>query len=265
MAEEIVERHEHAEVDEARKRTKVWKHKDREYIEALMRRGKSAWWIERWLEECYPTEQEGEDGEKEPTPDADANKKLHLSEALIEEYRADWLTGYAPGVDAVVEDLDEIVGRHFPGFEGSPPPELEVLDMALRVSQHNLAKSLDADEELGMVQETTLNAQGAVVATAAQAIEVKQSLGVPGYEKIPEHHIVDTTSRNVNVDLQGRIDPKTGERGPTDPDRVATVRELLDRPKEEVDRILAAATVIEGSAEEVSDGEAEPGEFPPEA
>jgi hypothetical protein len=264
MGEELEpQEQEESTVPIERRRTAIWKHPSRTWIEALIRRGKSPWWISRWIEECYPPEEEDEDGEMQRVPE---HEKLQVSEDAIERYRADWLPEYAPGVDAVSEDIEDVVGRHFPGFEGGPIPELEVMDMAGRVAQHNLAQALKADEALGMVQETTLNAQGAVMATAVQAVETKQKLGVPGYETVPERHEITSTNRNVNVDLQGRIDPKTGQRGPTDPDRAALVRELLQRPRDEIDRILAAAEVVEGTAEEVTEDEpGDPGDFPPEA
>ena len=117
-----------------------------------------------------------------------------------------------------------------------------------------------------MVQETTLEATSALVSVATTSVDIKRALNVPGYEAQPDRLQIEQNinSRNVNVELQGKVDPRTGERGPVDPGGLSTVRELLGKSPEEREQIIAAAHVVESTAEEVSDADAAPTEFPPE-
>lgn len=250
VAEDTVDEH-----LEARKRTHIYRHPDREYIEAMLRRGKSAWWIERWLEEQYPLDDPDSDTDPpEPHPEATQNKKLHVSEKLLKEYRAVYMPECTPGVDVVAEDLEEIVGRRFHGFEGGPPPEIEILEFALDVAQHNMRVALEFDDGLGVLSETTVEAQAALVTTAQTTVQVKQQIGTPGYEKPVErsHQTIDAVNRNLNVELNGSVDPKTGARQPTDPPRFERAMQMLAMPPEKVEAALAAA---EAEAEEIVDAE----------
>jgi hypothetical protein len=240
------------------RRTAVYKHPQRARIEALLRRGKSAWWIASWLEEMYPLEDEDE----EPHPDAALHIRWRISEETLEAYRARFMPEFAPGVDVVDDELEELIGRKFPTDQHGPQAEIELLEVGVRVAQKNLARALASDEELQMVQPTTLDAHRAFMDTVRISAEVKQKLGVKGYEPLPEQHIVHQTTRNVSLELHGRIDERTGQVGPADQRKVDLMRDALDAPPERLREILAA---MKSPAELPPSGDVIEGEETPHA
>jgi hypothetical protein len=241
----------------ARNDTKIGGHPDRLLIEALLRRGRTPYWIAGWLEERYPdTEEDEESGEIVDAPDAAAMRKLQIAEETIERYRDDWMPEVSPGVDTVFEDIEEIVGRHFPGSERGPEHELDLMDMLINVGQHTLAQALASDAEMEMVQSTTLDAAKMLQGFVKESVEIKQNLGRPGYEAQPEQIEINSTNRNISVELHGRLG-KNGERSPNDRALIDGALALLQAPTDEA---LAALHAVKASQEPVIEGREAPEE-----
>lgn len=236
-------------VPEERKRTGVWKHPDRDAIEHCLRVGKSPDWIAAWLEDQYPDpadvddEDFDDDDYEEPDYTAAQAQKWRLSAKTIEDYRARWLPECMPGVDVVDAELEEFIGRKLPAARGEPW-EIQVLEFGIDVAQHNLKLSLQADEKLGMLTQTSLDANDRMIQAAKNSAALKSQLGRPGYEVVPERHQVDanvnTHSTKLNVELHGRVKPD-GTIEPGEPDKLAIARKLLEASPEERERIIAAA------------------------
>jgi hypothetical protein len=93
---------------------------------------------------------------------------------------------------------------------------------------------------VAMLQSTTLEANDKMIAAAEASVNVKQRLGWPGYEPLPEHHVIEQTNKNLSLELHGRLDPKTGKVGPGDPDRVALVKQMLELPAGQADAVMGA-------------------------
>lgn len=226
------------------RRTKVWTHPDRAQIEALLIRGKSASWIAYWLEERYPlTEPDPDAEEGEPQerdhPDRVKHARWHLTPTTLDGYRTKWMPETQPGTDIVLADLEDIVGRELPAPR-QPDYELELMESAVRVAQHNLAKALKSDEEMEMVQPTTLDAHSRFVNSIEKSVDVKQKLNLPGYERAPERLEVDQTNRNLSVELHGRIG-RNGAPEAVEPEKVRLVNELLTAGPEKAHEVIAAA------------------------
>lgn len=245
------------EVAEEEKRSAVARHPDRDAIIHLLRVGRSAYWISRWLEDGYAVEDEDEGGDESPdrhlrlVDDFDdegeesageegeptaQNAHLQLSEKVIEEYRERFMPETTPGVDVLNEDLEEFIGYKFPG---ALHWELEVVEAGVHVSQVNVARALKQDEEMNMLQQTTLDANDRMMKAAETLVGVKQKLGLPGYEAQPDHIITENTNRNWSVELHGRVD-KSGRVHPAEPERLALAAELL-KAGPQAKAIMAAA------------------------
>jgi hypothetical protein len=235
---------EQLEVSAEQQRTKLWRHVDRTTIEALLRRGKSSWWIAAWLEERYPLE--GDDGSEHER--AAQHKRWQLSTKTIDRYREQFMPEHSPGIELVDSGLEDIVGRTLPA-PPLPQSEFDVIEMGVKVSQQNLARQLEADEKLGMLQSTTLEANRDMISAASKSIEAKSSLGLPGYQKAPEHQIIDqtNTNKNLSVELHGVVDKRTGEVRPSDPSKLEVLKELLAAGPEKTREIIQAATVAAGA------------------
>jgi hypothetical protein len=238
------------EVPSGQARHKVYRHPDRDRIEALLRRGKSSYWISLWLEEIYPVTDEPENDD-EATESA-ANEKMLLTVEELDSYRDEWMPDAAPGVDVVHDQIDDIVGRRFPGSSKGKDFELELLDMSMDVAQHMLGQALEQDDKLKMgVSETTISAHTTLMATLKASVDLKQQLGVRGYDMPVARSKVESTvtNKNLNVNLHGVVDPRTGELGPTDPGRVNAVLELLKAGPERAREVLDQTTVNDDQAE----------------
>lgn len=247
MPDELVESAERAATKE-QKRHKIWQHPDRELIHAMLRRGKSANWIALWLEDRYPMEDE--EGEH---PDAAKHKKWLLGPSTIDRYRKEFMPEVDPGQDVVLEDIEEVIGRRVPPPMG-PQFELEMLETGIRIGEHNLARSLKSDEEMGMVQPQTLNAHSQFVDTVAKVIDVKAKLGLPGYEYVAEKHQIDQTNRNLSVELHGKVDSRTGQIVPNEPEKMEVLKQFLDLgPEKAHELMIAAAAEASRRAEENAD------------
>ena len=239
------------EIPAEQRKHKVYRHPDRDRIVALLRRGKSAYWIALWLEEVYPVIDEPEDDEE--AAESAANEKLLLTAEELDSYREHWMPEATPGVDVVHDQIDDIIGRRFPASSKGKDFELELLDMSMDVAQHMLGQALEQDDKLKMgVSETTISAHTTLMNTLKASVDLKQQLGVRGYDAPVQRSKVESTvtQKNLNVSLHGIVDPRTGELGPTDPTRVNAVLELLkagpDRAREVLDQTTADDEQAEG-------------------
>jgi hypothetical protein len=241
-----------ATVSDERKATAVWRHPDRDAIEHLLRRGRSAFWVQAWLEERYPLVDEDDDGEEIEHADVAQHRRWQLGESLIEEYRRTWMPEHAAGVDVVHEDLEDLVGRRFPGAQQF---ELDVMEFGLHVAQRNLARALAADEKMGMLQQITLDANGALMSSAERLMAAKSKLGLPGYEAAPDRSIqeVHSTNKNLSLELHGRVGPD-GKAAPGDPKAVSMMAELMKLPAAERAQLAAASRAVQ--ATEIEDVDA---------
>lgn len=246
------------EVPEGQKRSATYRHPDRDMIHALMARGKSDRWIAEWIESRYPLE----DDHGQPHPNAVQNRRLLISATTLGKYRREWLPECHPGVDVVDAKLEKLIGVRTPAPTGHQF-ELDVMEALIAVTQYNLAKAIDQDNDMGMLQPITLEATKAAMDAASRRVDMAQKLSVDGYEKKASEQIIrqqmDIESRNmnVNVNADGNIDPATGQvRVQADePRKVQVLAELMKRdPAEAREMIQAARNVtepaIEGAAEE---------------
>lgn len=243
------------EAPEEQKRTRVWRHPDREMIEALLRRGRTGEWISKWLATKYPVEDEF----GAPHEHADDHKRWQLTARVLESYRDKWMPEAKPGVDVIVPELEDMIGRRIgPAQHMGPQYEMEVLETAIVVAQQSLGMAIAQSKDLEMLAGITLDAQKGLVEAVRARVEVGQKLGMPGYEKRPEHHVVEqhVTSKNLNVEVQAKVDPRTGQVQPNEPDKVAALKQLLAMPPEDSERIMQAAErAVAAEAAAVTDAE----------
>lgn len=251
-------------VPDERKKTGVWKHPDHLAIEHCLRVGKSPEWIAAWLEDQYPDpadvddEDFDDDDYEEPDYTAAQAQRWRLSAKTIEDYRARWMPECTPGVDVVDEELEDFIGRKLPAARGEPW-EIQVLEFGIQVAEHNLLKSLKADENLGMLTQTSLEANDRMIQAAKNSAALKSQLGRPGYEIVPERHQVDanvnTHNTKLNIELHGRVKPD-GTIEPGEPDKLNLARKLLEAPPEERERIIAAAEATTPEADDAGGADA---------
>jgi hypothetical protein len=255
MAEELVQ----VEAPEAQKRTAIWRHPDRDMIHALIYRGKSARWISEWLEDRYPLEDEY----GQPHANAVEHRKWLISENTINKYRREWLPEAEPGVDVVHSKLQKLIGFQAPA-PNKQLMELDVLEALVTVSQMNLAKAIEQDEDMGMLQPVTLEAHKLAVETAVKRAKLAQDLSVEGYEQKPKELLIQQhlqqTNTNLNVNADVTVDSATGKVTPQEPKKVQLMKQLMDMPPDKAHELVAMANeaadrgvVIESTADEVVD------------
>ncbi len=230
---------EQVEPSDAQRRHEIFTHPDRLRLEALLKHGKSPEWIALWLEDEYPLE----DDEGKPHPEKRTHERLHRDPEKIEDYRSKYLSEYAPGFDVLSPELEDAIGRRFPAPK-TPNFEIEVVEAGVRTAELNLARGLEADEELEMLQPTTLQAQGQLIDAAQASADLKASLGVPGYEPPPERVEIDQTNHSMSVELRGTVDGQ-GRLVPTEPKKVEMLRALMEMAPEKAAAMMAAAGVEE--------------------
>lgn len=239
-----------AEPSDAQRASAVYRHPMRLQLEALLAR-RTPDWVAAWLRDQYPLT----DADGIPYPDAHRRERLHLSARAITKYRDRFLPQYKAGVDVVPASLEDLIGRVAPTPRRQEIDRLEVL---AQVAVHNLQKAMKMDEDLEMLQPITLQAQDAAMNVTLRTIDVKSKLGVPGYEEVPKAQNIklDATHQSINVELHGRVDPRTGEQIPNEPERVDALREVLRMGPDAVMEVVAAAKAraaeaVNGTAEEV--------------
>lgn len=236
------------EPSDAQKATAVWRHPDRDTILALLPKRTSAW-IASYLAEQYPVEDE--DGEPLPDGEARRNARRALSARSIEAYRRDYAYELLGVSDALPPGLEDLVGYRPP--RQSARPEIELMEALVPVYLHNLQASMANDEQLGMLNPTTLEAQKQVRQLAIDTLEAKSKLGMDGYQAAPQEIHVEQNTRSVNVELHGRTDPTTGAQLPVDRDKVSALQEVLARGPAEAQAMVRAAR---DRADDVVDGTA---------
>lgn len=229
-------------------RTKIGKHPDVELIHALLRRGKSAKWVSQWLEARYPTE----DDIGMPTENATENVRWHVTAHTIDKYRREWLPECAAGVDVVSDKLTKVLGHQLPAdvYGRATPMELDILEAVIGVGQHNLARAVQNDDELGMLQPTTLDAARALLEAAKTRGELAQKLNQPGYEpRAKEIHLqAETKNLNVEVNADGGSRARANE-----PRKIKLVEQLMDMPRDEARRVLDQAQRAADAMEDAVD------------
>jgi hypothetical protein len=213
---------EEPEVPEGQKRAAVYRHPDRDMIHALIARGKNEKWISGWLADRYPVEDEL----GVPHPDAAAHRRWQISADTIRKYRREWMPECEPGVDVIDGSLEKLIGKRVPA-KSEQLMELEVMEAAIAVSQHNLAKAMQQDNDMGMLQPITLEAQKLMIEAAKVRAKMAQDLNQPGYEKVPEQHLIDQRSTNVNVGVEVHVDGKD-EPKEEEPPKLSLMRQLLE-------------------------------------
>lgn len=247
-----------AEIPEEQRRTRVYRHPDRELIEALLRRGKTAEWIAKWLEKRYPVEDEF----GAPLDEAEENERRRLTANMISTYRARWLPECRPGVDAIIPELEDRIGRRLgAAAEMGPQYELDVLETVIVVAQQSLGMALDQSKDLEMLAGITLEAQKGLLEAVRARFEIAQSLGVKGYEAAPTKQVIKqeitSNNKNLNVDVNGVVDPRTGQVTPVDTPKVAAMKQLLAMDESQRRATVEAAERVAREAEQTFDGTAE--------
>lgn len=228
---------ERVEAPEPQKRTAVYRHPDRDMIHALLRRGKSPKWVATWLERRYPLEDEY----GTPHPDAVVHRKWHIAAGTIDRYRKEWMPEVEPGVDVIHDKLQNIVGYRPPAPKGQVI-ELDVMEAAIAVAQHNLAKALDQDEDMGMIQPLTLEANKAMVEASKQRAELAMKLGIDGYAEVAKRVQIEQHSQNANLNVN--VDAQVGADGrlrPAEPEKFAVMKQLLTLDPAEARKLVAVA------------------------
>lgn len=240
------------EIPAAQRRAKVYRHVERDKIEALLRRGKSAEWIALWLEEEFPLEDE----EGNRHPDARLHERCQLGPKEIDSYRSEYMPECNPGIELLTPELEDVIGRRFPPT--GPAFETEVVEAGVRAAEINLARGLAADAEMEMVQPTTLQAQAQLLEAASVSVDIKARLGVPGYEPPPERLQVEQTTRSMSIELQGQVDPKTGQIVASEPKKVELLEQLMALPAERASEVMASARAVSAANDEGVNGQVSP-------
>jgi hypothetical protein len=201
-----------AALEAQKKKTKVGKHPDREIIEAMLV-SRSAYRVEMWLQQRYPVAAD------------DKNTGFHISRPSLVEYRSRYLVDEGWSEPADDSPLNPLVPQRAP--KRNTRWEIEQLEAAVDVQEFLLAKALQQDEEMGMMQDTTLSAVAQYRQSIKELIEAKSKLGVEGYEEvarkmqIDQHQQIDQRTVQVNVD-GGEIRHEADE-----PDKVKIARMLM--------------------------------------
>lgn len=229
-----------------RRRTKIARHPDADVIHTLIRSGKTAEWISRWLKSRYPTEDEmGVE-----LDEAVRNKRWQLTAATITRYRETWMPECSAGIDVLDPELEKALGPRLPiaGQMGSQF-EMDVLETVIQASMSSLGRAIKSDNEMEMLQSVTLEASKTLLETVRTRVELAQSLGIAGYEKAPDvvHQKIDqnVVSRNLNVEVYGNIG-RDGQPQAREPAKVQVLRELMAMGPEQAAAVInAAESVVE--------------------
>lgn len=236
---------EEIEAPEEQRRSAIYRHPDRDMIHGLMRRGRDERWISEWLGERYPLEDEFGG----PHPAAIENRKWNISPDTVKKYRKKWFPECEPGIDVVNQDIQKIIGRQLPAGP-QQMIELDVMEAALAVAQHNLAKAMSQDEDMGMLQPITLEAQKSVMDAARIRVDLAQKLSIPGYEVKPKELLIQQHNQNTNLNVNADIavDAATGKVRAEDPPKLALMKQLMQKSAAEAQDLvdLAESAAAEG-------------------
>jgi hypothetical protein len=193
------------------KKTKVYKHPDRETLEDLL----LVWpanKVQRWLEDRYPLEL---DGEMYPE-----HRHFQINRKTLIEYRDTYLVeeGWKEPIDDSPLTQGDLMPMRVP--QNKTMWELDVLSTVIQANEHLLAKSLLVDEEMGMVNDSTISLLNMLANHASKRAELAAKLGVSGYEfaaqkieqRVDSHVQQETLQVNVDATPSKRADnPDTYE------------------------------------------------------
>ncbi len=190
-----------------RSRTKVWKHPDRQALEAMLIT-RAAYSVERWLAERYPDE-----------PD------MRVSRARLIEYRDKYLVteDWTPPVeDNPLKDVTPVrIDKNHPLWE------FDALTAQVEALEYLAAQAIKQDSELGLIQETTVEALSVLGKALKDRAELAAKLGLPGYVEAAKKLQIEQSSVNVEVRAHAGL--------PVAPDssRLEVARALLSMSPEE--------------------------------
>lgn len=197
-------------------RTKVYKHPDRLAIESMLIT-RPAYSVERWLKERYPDE-----------PD------LNIHRARLIEYRDRYLVDddWTPPVeDNPLKDVTPVrIDKTHPLWE------FDALTAQVEALEYLSAQAIKQDSELGLIQETTVEALNVLGKALKDRAELAAKLGLPGYEEAAKKLQIEQSSVNVEVRAHAGlpISPDT--------DRLEIARALLSMTPEERAQLTSGAS-----------------------
>lgn len=195
-------------------RTKVWKHPDRVAIEAMLM-VRPANQVERWLSERYPE-----------SPDKQITRKnliVYRNKYLVDEHFAE------PVRD---NPLDEVTPVRVP--PNHPMWEFDSLTAQVQALEYIAAQAIEQDTDLGLVQETTIEALQALGKAIKDRAELAAKLGLPGYVEAAKRLQVEQQSVNVEVRTHAGLDALP------DASKMEIARAMLGMSPEERQRLLSA-------------------------
>ena len=205
----------------SRSRTKVWRHQDRQAIESMLIT-RSAYSVERWLKERYPEE-----------PD------MTIHRARLIEYRDKYLVDEnwtQPVEDNPLKGVTPVrIDKDHPLWE------FDALTAQVEALEYIASQAVKQDAELGLVQETTVEALNVLGKALKDRAELAAKLGLPGYEEAAKKLQIEQSSVNVEVRAHAGL--------PVAPDqaRLEVARALLSMSPEERAALTAGddADVVE--------------------
>lgn len=209
----------------ARAKTKVWKHPDRQAIEAMLIT-RSAYSVERWLKERYPEEPE-----------------LNIHRARLIEYRDRYLVDEdwtVPVEDNPLKDVTPVrIDKTHPLWE------FDALTAQVEALEYIAAQAVKQDSELGLVQENTIEALSILGKALKDRAELAAKLGLPGYEEAAKKLQIEQSSVNVEVRAHAGL--------PVAPDttRLEVARALLSMSPQERAALTSGNEEIVVEAEDV--------------
>lgn len=204
-------------------RTKVWKHPDRTAIEAMLL-VRPAFQVERWLGEKYPD---------------DADKRITRKNLII--YRNKYLVDETWTEPIRDSPLDDVTPVRVPPTH--PMWEFDSLTAQVQALEYVAAQAVEQDTDLGLVQETTIEALQALGKALKDRAELAAKLGLPGYVEAAKRLQVEQQSVNVEVRAHAGLDSLP------DSTKLDVARAMLGMSPEERRQLMSPQDdVIEGTA-----------------
>ena len=200
-------------------RTKVWRHPDRAAIESMLI-VRPANQVERWLAERYPDD-----------PDKQISRKnliIYRNKYLVEE-------GFAEPVRD--NPLDSVTPVRVP--PNHPMWEFDSLTAQVQALEYIASQAIEQDTDLGLVQETTIEALQALGKAIKDRAELAAKLGLPGYVEAAKRLQVEQQSVNVEVRTHAGLDALP------DASKLEVARAMLGMSPEERRQLLAGEQVVE--------------------
>lgn len=216
------------------KKTKVYKHPDRETIEDLL----LVWpanKVQRWLEDRYPLEVDGE-----MYPD---HRHFQINRKTLIEYRDTYLVddGWKEPIDDSPLTQGDLMPMRVP--QSKSMWELDVLTTVIQANEHLLAKSLLVDEEMGMVNDSTISLLNMLATNASKRAELAAKLGLSGYDFVAQKIEQKVDSHVQQETLQVNVDAHPSKKA-ENPDAFELARALLTPDMR--DKLLGLDAMPEG-------------------